>query len=122
MAPACVKLWTRCLQDLQQLPAVNNDPAAVAVISVKLHATLTQWRELPPLSARDWRKLVLEVKVWGQHVYADRFRIQLQFNSAKITQLSTDKCQLSRSGLQPLSGCMTVIRLACDALGRCYNL
>jgi len=64
MAPACVKLWTRCLQDLQQLPAVTNDPAAVAVTDRKVSATLAQWQALPPLSARDWKKLVLEVKVW----------------------------------------------------------
>jgi len=65
MAPACVKLWKRCLQDLQQLPDLTNDRAALVVTAVKVSATLDQWRELPPLSARDWRKLVLEVKVWG---------------------------------------------------------
>jgi len=63
MAPACVKLWTRCLQDLQQLPALEIDPAALGLTTAKVHATLAQWRELPPLSARDWRKLVLEAKV-----------------------------------------------------------
>jgi len=65
MAPACVKLWTRCLQDLQQLLALNHDPAAFFETAVKVNPTLAQWLELPPLSARDWRKLVLEVKVLG---------------------------------------------------------
>jgi len=66
MAPACVKLWTRCLPDLQHLP--DSSPIAQAVTASKVAATLAQWRELPRLSARDWRKLVLEVKVWGQRV------------------------------------------------------
>jgi len=65
MTPACVKLWTRCLQDLQQLPALTNDPAALTETDGKLQATLTQWGELPPLSERDWRRLVLEIKVGG---------------------------------------------------------
>jgi len=65
MAPACVKLWTRCLHDLQQLPAVDHDQAAVVGIAVKVSAALDQWLELPQLSARDWRKLLLEVKVFG---------------------------------------------------------
>lgn len=67
MAPACAKLWTRCLQDLQQL--TNNDPSARAVIAGKVSFTLAQWRELPSLSARDWRKLVLEVKVYHTYVW-----------------------------------------------------
>jgi len=87
MAPACVKLWTRCLQNLQQLPAaVNNDPAAVVVIYNKLHAELTQWRELPPLSVRDWRKLALEVKVWCD------MRFQLHDAAAQ------NQCNLSLRG------------------------
>lgn len=68
MAPACVELWTQCLQDLQQLAAPNNHPAALVGTAVEVNATLAQWRELPPLSARDWRELVLEVKVLGSNM------------------------------------------------------
>jgi len=79
MAPACVKLWTQCLQDLQQLLVSDHGPAAQLVgTAVKVNTMLAQWQELPPLSARDWRRLVLEVKVLGVTSYCIGCISQLQ--------------------------------------------
>jgi len=92
MAPACVKLWTRCLQDLQQILALDHDPAALFATAVKVTTTLAQWQALPPLSARDWRKLVLEVKVLGVTCKLHRLHISLQEYSLGSVQAQPQCC------------------------------
>jgi len=63
MAPSHLSIWTQCLQDLQRLPALINDPGEQLITSTRIASKVTQWRALPAAPASVWRQLVLEVKV-----------------------------------------------------------
>jgi len=63
MAPAYLSLWTQCLQELQLLPALNDDPDEQFRIVQRIAITVIQWHALPVPSMSTWERLVLEVKV-----------------------------------------------------------
>jgi len=63
MAPAYLSIWTRCLQELQRLPAVLSNSAEEKAAYQKITAHLKDWDALPAVSASAWRALVLDLKV-----------------------------------------------------------
>jgi len=63
MAPAYLSIWKRCLQELQRLPEVLDNPAAEFATAARISSEETKWLALPVLSASAWKALVLELKV-----------------------------------------------------------